>query len=559
LQHDASFVSTTHTAKFKDIKVKPLDDKDDIDVYLSAFERLAEANKWPETDWATRLAAALTGKAREAFTRMPIGDSGDYDKLKEAILQAYNLTPEAYCLKFKSVQKMKSETHRQYAVRVRTLLERWTSGEQVASFESLQDLLIREQMLESYYPNLQMYLKDKNPKTVQELAKFAEHYDQVHQRDRYSNLSGAYSGDNNQKKLSTTDRKDTSYPHKKKNNDSKKSRPRCWKCGNIGHVQNECKQVLSASCDKPRRNIPGTVNGHSVLMLCDSGADGTLVHSRFVAPTDYLDANIRIRLADGRVVQFPMAEVNLTCSLYSGRLLVGVKDTLPEDVALAVDAIPIALKFFDRPKCTSDSFVATRSQVKASRCAEKADHVARGKVKLSDVHLGTEAVPEEAVISKSRVRNDGLESSNASGTTPDGVLTVDESGHKVSDFAEDSSTVDGTILSEHSSSVEQISVHSDQAVGDEDVVSHADSKRPDAVIDIQDINSEILQKLQATDPSLKKVRRLAVRPDKVKSKSVAFFRRNGIYYRKWTPRDLAQQDFGVTQVVVPRGGRNSGQ
>ena len=52
-------------------------------------------------------------------------------------------------------------------------------------------------------------------------------------------------------------------------------------------------------------NGPSELQRHSVLMLCDSGADGPLVNSRFVAPTDYLDANIRIRLADGRVVQLP--------------------------------------------------------------------------------------------------------------------------------------------------------------------------------------------------------------------------------------------------------------
>ena len=58
--------------------MKPLYDKDDTGVYLSGVERLPEANKLPKTDWATR----------EKFTRMPIRESGDYEKLKEAILEA---------------------------------------------------------------------------------------------------------------------------------------------------------------------------------------------------------------------------------------------------------------------------------------------------------------------------------------------------------------------------------------------------------------------------------------------------------------------------------------
>ena len=260
------------------------------------------------------------------------------------------------------------------------------------------------------------------------------------------------------------------------------------------------------------------------------------------------------------VIQFSMAEVNITCSLYRSRLLVGVKDTLLEDVALALDAIPVALNCLDRPK-SSVSFVATRSQVKASRWAEKADCVARGKVNLSDVHVVTELVAGEAVNSRSRTTNVSLGCNKESGTTPDRLSTADESSHEVNGSGEDSSLVDDTNRSEYRDSEVHLSVHSDQAV--EDAVpltgagSHSDFKKPDAVIDIQDINSEILQQLQASDPSLKKVSRLAVYSDKVKSKSVAFSRQNELCYRKWTPRNQVQQDFKVTQVVVPRGCRNS--
>ena len=95
-------------------------------------------------------------------------------------------------------------------------------------------------------------------------------------------------------------------------------------------------------------------------------------------------------------------------------------------------------------------------------------------------------------------------SNKESGTTPDGVSTADESTHEVNGSAEDSSLVDNTKRSEHSGSVEQLSVHSHQAV--EDAVpltgagSHGDFRKPDAVIAIQDINSEILQQLQASIP-----------------------------------------------------------
>ena len=87
----------------KDIKVNTLCDNYDIDVFLSSYERLADVNKWPGTKWAIRIAPALTGTACEAFTRMPVEEAGDYSKLKHVVLMAYDLTPEAYRIRLRSV------------------------------------------------------------------------------------------------------------------------------------------------------------------------------------------------------------------------------------------------------------------------------------------------------------------------------------------------------------------------------------------------------------------------------------------------------------------------
>ena len=85
-------------------------------MFLSSFERLGDDNKCPETEWAIQLAAALTGKAGKVFTRMPVEEASDYSKLKHAVLMAYDLTPEAYRIRLRSVRKHKDETHQQYSV-----------------------------------------------------------------------------------------------------------------------------------------------------------------------------------------------------------------------------------------------------------------------------------------------------------------------------------------------------------------------------------------------------------------------------------------------------------
>ena len=44
------------------------DSKDDMDSYLSRFERIAEINQWPREDWAANLSALLTGQALDTYT-----------------------------------------------------------------------------------------------------------------------------------------------------------------------------------------------------------------------------------------------------------------------------------------------------------------------------------------------------------------------------------------------------------------------------------------------------------------------------------------------------------
>ena len=50
--------------------------------------------------WTSLLQTVLKGKAQEAYTSFSLEDSQDYEKAKHAILQKYELVPEAYRQKF---------------------------------------------------------------------------------------------------------------------------------------------------------------------------------------------------------------------------------------------------------------------------------------------------------------------------------------------------------------------------------------------------------------------------------------------------------------------------
>lgn len=69
------------------MKVAKLMESDDIEAYLTTFERQMRAYKIPRGRWSFKLAPQLVGKAQKAYAAMGADESTDYDKLKEAILK----------------------------------------------------------------------------------------------------------------------------------------------------------------------------------------------------------------------------------------------------------------------------------------------------------------------------------------------------------------------------------------------------------------------------------------------------------------------------------------
>ncbi|KAL6476208.1 hypothetical protein MHYP_G00147070 [Metynnis hypsauchen] len=61
-------------------RLPELKESDDIEHYLTMFERIAQTAGWPPEDWAIHLIPALEGKAREAYIAMDANDIGDYKK-----------------------------------------------------------------------------------------------------------------------------------------------------------------------------------------------------------------------------------------------------------------------------------------------------------------------------------------------------------------------------------------------------------------------------------------------------------------------------------------------
>ena len=99
----------------KHIRLVPPFQEKEVDKYFLHFEKVAENLKWPREHWTLLLQSVVIGKAREIYTQLSLEQRSDYDKVKELILKAYELVPEAYRQKFRDCRKEPNQTHVEFA------------------------------------------------------------------------------------------------------------------------------------------------------------------------------------------------------------------------------------------------------------------------------------------------------------------------------------------------------------------------------------------------------------------------------------------------------------
>ena len=99
------------------VKLTKLAEQDDIEAYLTTFERMMAAHGVEE---ARKLAPQLTGHAQQAYAALPMDQTGNYEEMKAAILRRYDINEETYRQRFRSGTKKAGESYRELATRLRT-------------------------------------------------------------------------------------------------------------------------------------------------------------------------------------------------------------------------------------------------------------------------------------------------------------------------------------------------------------------------------------------------------------------------------------------------------
>lgn len=213
----------------------------EVEIYFESFERIATALRWPRDAWAILLQCKLVGKAQEVCSSLSAECSLDYDKLKSAILLAYELVPEAYRQRFWGLKKVQGQSFLDFAREKSVLFDRWCMACKAADLASVRELILIEEFKNCVTERMAVYLNEQKVSTLQQTATLADEFALVHKtsvvkherRDTLEKASGA-SGEQDT-------RREVPVPRPR-------SDRKCFYCFKSGH--------LIADCEAYRRRQP---------------------------------------------------------------------------------------------------------------------------------------------------------------------------------------------------------------------------------------------------------------------------------------------------------------
>ena len=165
----------------KHIRLVPPFQEKEVDKYFLHFEKVAENVKWPREHWTLLLQSVVIGKAREIYTQLSLEQSSDYDTVKEFILKAYELVPEAYRQKFRDCRKEHDQTHVEFARTKEQLFDRWCSSKKVGSDHAkLRQLMLVEEFKRCINSDVKAFLNEREVENLETAARLADDYALTH-------------------------------------------------------------------------------------------------------------------------------------------------------------------------------------------------------------------------------------------------------------------------------------------------------------------------------------------------------------------------------------------
>ena len=232
----------------RNIRLVPPFQEKEVDKYFAHFEKVADSLHWPKESWVLLLQSVLVGKAQEIYGSLSVEQSSNYEHVKEAILKAYELVPEAYRQKFRKYLKYDSKTHVEFAREKENLFNRWCHSKEIGQdFKKLKQMVLLEEFKDKVRPDIRSHLDEQKVEELEKAAIMADDYALTH---KMSSKSGnpqqkRYHGSGNRENISRNmdDRKRQGKSTENVGLVSKVEPLKpisCGHCGKPGHIITNC-------------------------------------------------------------------------------------------------------------------------------------------------------------------------------------------------------------------------------------------------------------------------------------------------------------------------------
>ena len=316
----------------------------------------------------------VIGKAREIYSALPVERSTQYEDVRQAILKAYELVPEAYRQKFRNCKKQESQTYVEFAREKEALFDRWCSAKQVdKDYNKLRQLILLEEFKKCLQSDVKMYIDEQKADGLHQAAILADDYSLTHKNSFLradQQTPSFFTPEENPKR---EEQKHIPPPVMRgRNNGQGRSRPDnlpksvggpvCYYCKRRGHVMAECR-VLEKKNNSHASNVfitskkqssvveqlsvkkdqynPFILKGYVSLsengdkvpvnILRDTGATQSLLVEGILplSDTTATGTTVQIQGIGLGVMSVPLHVVYLSSDLITGTFTVGIRPTLP--------------------------------------------------------------------------------------------------------------------------------------------------------------------------------------------------------------------------------------
>ena len=351
----------------KHVRMVPVFEEDEVEKYFLHFEKVAVSLNWPREKWSHLLQSQLKGKARDAYSALSVEEAGQYDTVKDAVLHAYELVPEAYRQQFRKSRKDESQTHLEFARRKEQLFDRWSSSLHVKSFADLREIILLEEFKRSVHIDVRLHLEAQRIGTLSEAARVADDFVLTHRTTNKVSSETKKTGKWNKDKKNGSAHAKDEVKSQSKEEQGKASEKKCFACNKVGHFKAKCptlkakpseasahpnafvknlsdsqSRIEPVDLEKVKKqyepfvsvgyvSLSGSDEARKVKVLRDTGASQSLILDSVLpfCENSSVGASVLLKGIGDGFVEAPLHEVDLKSDLVSGVVKMAVRPSLP--------------------------------------------------------------------------------------------------------------------------------------------------------------------------------------------------------------------------------------